>query len=294
LRLVDYLAGHGRALSVPLASVLVRTVAPVGELLRGWRERRRLSQLELANRAEVSTRHLSFVETGRSQPSRQLVLHLSEQLGVPLRERNVLLTAAGYARVYGETDLSAPEMRATRAAIDTLLRGHEPYPAVVVDRVWNLVAANAGVAALLAGVDPVLLTPPVNVFRVSLHPRGLAARVVNLPEVRAHLLARLARQVEATADPQLARLYEEVRGYPPGEPADPGPGPDVVIPVRLRAGPGGGELSFFTTVATFGAPADVTLEELAIELFFPADEQTRRAFTGVGAEAGGRGRGAAR
>ena len=187
---------------------------PVGELLRGWRQRRRLSQLDLALEAEISSRHLSFLETGRSQPSRDMLLHLAERLDVPLRERNVLLTAAGYAPVFAERALTDPALQAARKAVELVLKGHEPFPALAVDRHWTLVAANAAVAPLLAGADPALLAPPVNVLRLSLHPNGLAPRIENLREWRAHLLERLRRQVELTADPVLAALMDELRAYP--------------------------------------------------------------------------------
>src|SRR5215213_6007062 len=207
---------------------------PVGELLREWRERRRRSQLDLALDAEVSTRHLSFVETGRSAPSREMVLRLAEQLDVPLRERNSLLLAAGYAPVYPESGLDAAPMAAVRAAIRQLLTAHEPYPAVVVDRHWTLIDANASVGLFLADVRPDLLAPPANVLRVSLHPEGMAARIVNLGEWRAHLLGRLRRQVALTADPGLGALYDELRAYPCGQPEPevelPGPG-DVIVPL---------------------------------------------------------------
>jgi len=248
---------------------------PVGALMRQWRERRRLSQLDLALAAEISTRHLSFVETGRSTPSRAMVLHLAEQLDVPLRERNGLLLAAGYAPVYAETALDAPPMAAVRAAVRQVLTGHEPYPAVVVDRAWTLVDANAGLALLTEGVAPALLAPPANALRVSLHPHGMAPRIVNLGAWRAHLLGRLRRQVAHTADPALGQLYDELRAYPCDQPAPeveaPGPG-DIVVPLRLRHG--GRDLAFFSTVATFGTPLDVTVAELAIEAFFPADPAT--------------------
>jgi transcriptional regulator with XRE-family HTH domain len=237
-----------------------------------------LSQLDLALEADVSTRHLSFVETGRSQPSREMVLHLAEQLDVPLRERNGLLLAAGYAPVYAETALDAPDapnMAAVRAAVRQVLAGHEPYPAVVVDRNWTIVDANAGIALLTEGVAPELLTPPANALRVSLHPRGMAPRIANLGEWRAHLLGRLRRQVARTADPVLAALYDELRAYPCDQPAPaveaPGSG-DIVVPLRLRHGERA--LSFFSTVATFGTPLDITVAELAIESFFPADAAT--------------------
>src|SRR5215213_10129179 len=187
---------------------------PVGELLRQWRERRRRSQLDLALDAEVSTRHLSFVETGRSAPSREMVLRLAEQLELPLRERNRLLLAAGYAPVYSESSLDADQMTAVRAALRQVLAGHEPYPALVVDRSWNLVEANRSIALFTAGLPPELLAPPTNVLRASLHPDGMARRIVNLGEWRAHLLGRLRRQVAVTGDAALAELYAELRAYP--------------------------------------------------------------------------------
>jgi transcriptional regulator with XRE-family HTH domain len=248
---------------------------PVGELLRQWRERRRLSQLALALDAEISTRHLSFVETGRSLPSREMVLRLAEQLDLPLRERNSLLLAAGYAPIYAESGLDSAPMAAVRAAIRQLLTAHEPYPAVVVDRRWGLVDANASVALFTAGVRPDLLTPPANVLRVSLHPEGMAPRIVNLGEWRAHLLGRLRRQIASTADPGLAALHDELRAYPCDQPEPeielPGPG-DVVIPLRIRHADA--ELAFFHMVATFGTPLDVTVSELMIESFFPANPET--------------------
>jgi transcriptional regulator with XRE-family HTH domain len=248
---------------------------PVGELVRQWRQRRRLSQLDLALEAEISTRHLSFVETGRSRPSRAMVLRLAEQLDLPLRERNHLLTAAGYAPVYAETALDTPALAAVRAAVRQVLTGHEPYPAVVVDRGWNLVDANASLALVTAGIAPDLLAPPANVLRASLHPAGLAPRIANLGEWRAHLLGRLRRQIALTADLELARLYDELRAYPCAQPVPevelPGPG-DIVVPLRLRHD--GRELAFFSIIATFGTPLDVTVAELAIESFFPADPDT--------------------
>ena len=180
------------------AATASRSQSPVGELLRQWRERRRISQLDLSIQADISSRHLSFVETGRSQPSRDMVLHLADNLDVPLRERNHLLLAAGFAPVFGETSLDAPQMAAVRAAIRLVLKAHEPYPAVVIDRAWNLVDANATVALLTAGAAPSLLEPPANVLRLSLHPDGIASRIVNLGEWRAHLLARLRREVAVT------------------------------------------------------------------------------------------------
>ncbi|HEY8527524.1 MAG TPA: helix-turn-helix transcriptional regulator [Acidimicrobiales bacterium] len=247
----------------------------VGELLREWRRRRRLSQLDLAVEAEVSARHLSFVETGRASPSRELVLHLAEHLDVPLRERNRLLLAAGYAPVYAETPLEADAMAPVRAALDRLLAGHEPNPAVVVDQRWDLVAANATAQALMTeGVAPHLLRPPINTARVSLHPEGLAPRIVNLAEYGAHLVTRLQRQAALAGDAALADLSEELRSYPGvGEPAAVPEDVDLLfVPLRLRVD--GGELRFFSTIATFGTALDVTLAELAIEQFFPADEGT--------------------
>ncbi|HYF24618.1 MAG TPA: helix-turn-helix domain-containing protein [Baekduia sp.] len=253
----------------------------VGALLREWRRRRRLSQLDLALEAGVSARHLSFVETGRSRPSAEMVLHLAEHLDVPLRERNGLLLAAGHAPVYGQRGLDEPEMGPVRDALDLILAGHEPYPAVVVDRHWGMVAANRAVALLTAAVAPELLEPPVNVLRASLHPDGMAPHILNLPQWRAHLLERLGRQAVTSGDPALAALHEELAGYPGGG----GPAPEepygaVAVPLRLRAGDD--VWTFISTVTTFGTALDVTLEELAIESFFPADAATaaavRRAF----------------
>jgi transcriptional regulator with XRE-family HTH domain len=258
----------------------------VGGLLRSWRERRRVSQLELSIQADISTRHLSFVETGRSAPSREMVLRLSEVMDVPLRERNHLLLAAGYAPVYTEAPLEGPAMAPVRDAVRRILAGHEPYPAVVVDRGWNLLEANASVAAMLEGVADHLLEPPVNVLRVSLHPEGMARRVANLGEWRAHLLGRLRRQVDQTADPGLTDLLDELRGYPCDQPEPvvemPGAG-DLVVPLRLRRIDGEGELAFLSTVATFGTPLDITVAELVIESFFPADAATAAALGPRGA-----------
>ena len=262
------------------AATASRSQSPVGELLRQWRERRRISQLDLSIQADISSRHLSFVETGRSQPSRDMVLHLADNLDVPLRERNHLLLAAGFAPVFGETSLDAPQMAAVRQAIRLVLKAHEPYPAVVIDRVWNLVDANATVALLTAGAAPSLLEPPANVLRLSLHPDGIAPRIVNLGEWRAHLLARLRREIAVTGDPGLAELYDELRGYPCDQPDVDVPSPgEVVVPLRIRTE--AGELSFFGTVATFGTPLDVTVAELSIESFFPADAQTAEALRSV-------------
>jgi transcriptional regulator with XRE-family HTH domain len=253
----------------------------VGDLLRGWRHRRRLSQLDLAIEAEVSARHLSFVETGRATPSRELLLHLAEHLEVPLRERNGLLLAAGYAPVYRETSLDDDAMTPVRDALGQLLAGHAPYPAVVVDQRWNLVSGNEPANTVLTeGVARHLLRPPVNTLRVSLHPEGLAPRIANLAEYSAHLITRLQRQAAVAGDSELTALVDELRGYPGvGDPsATPDPVELLFVPLRLRAGgTGGGELRFFSTIATFGTALDITLAELAIESFFPADAETAAA-----------------
>jgi len=246
----------------------------IGPLLREWRQRRRLSQLELALDAGVSARHVSFIETGRSRPSADMVAQLADHLDVPLRERNGLLLAAGYAPAYGQRDLAAPEMGPVREAIERVLAGHEPYPALVVDRHWGLVAANGAVALLTSGVAAGLLEPPVNVLRLSLHPDGMAPRIVNLTEWRAHLLDRLHRQAVSTGDPALFALHEELTAYPVQGNAEE---PDleagaVAVPLRVRLGDD--ELAFISTATTFGTAVDVTLSELAIEAFFPADEAT--------------------
>ncbi len=255
---------------------------PIGDLLREWRERRRLSQLALALDAEVSTRHLSFLETGKARPSREMVLRLTERLDVPLRERNTMLLAAGFAPAYPERGLDDPALGVARAAIDRVLAGHEPFPALAIDRYWTLVAANRVVPALLTGVAPDLLQPPINVLRLSLHPDGLAPQIANLPEWRVHLLARLAHQIDVTADPRLAELLAELRGYPGGEETRPADTPlqdsglgGVAVPMRLETSRGA--LSFLSTTMVFGTPVDVTLSELAIESFFPADAPTAEA-----------------
>ncbi len=244
----------------------------VGTLLRDWRRRRRLSQLDLALDAGVSTRHLSFVETGRSRPSPDMLVHLADQLEVPLRERNQLLRAAGYAPRYGARDLDDPEMASVRDALGRVLEGHEPFPAFAIDRSWNLVASNGALGPLLEGVAPELLMPPVNVLRLALHPDGLAPRVANLGEWRGHLLHRLGRELALTADPGLEELRRELLSYP-GPSDEPAPRSDeIMVELRLRSDEG--ELSFFSTVTTFGTAVDVTLAELSIEAFFPADAET--------------------
>jgi transcriptional regulator with XRE-family HTH domain len=252
------------------------TVRPVGDLLREWRQRRRLSQLELSLDAKISTRHLSFLETGRSQPSREMVLRLAERLDVPLRDRNLLLHAAGYASVFPERPLDDPALRIAREAMDQVLAGHEPYPALAVDRHWTLVAANAATGRVIGDVDPALLKPPVNVLRLALHPNGMAPRTANLGEWRAHLLARLGHQIQVSGDPVLIRLLRELRDYPaPDEATHDVDAAAFVVPFKLVTE--AGILSFFSTTTVFGTPVDITLAELAVEAFYPADATTAEA-----------------
>jgi transcriptional regulator with XRE-family HTH domain len=252
---------------------MTTTSPPVGTLLRGWRQRRRLSQLDLSNEAGVSARHLSFVETGRSRPSREMVLHLAESLDVPLRARNELLVAAGFAPLYGRRGLGEPGMDAVRRALDLVLAAYEPFPAVVVDRSWSMVAGNAGVGLLTAGVDPALLEPPVNVLRLSLHPSGMAPRIRNLGQWRAHVLHRLGREARLSGDAGLAALHRELSLLPGGTDSRPPDG--IAVPLRIRAGDD--ELSFLSTVTTFGTAVDLTAAEVSIEAFLPADEHTAEA-----------------
>ncbi len=259
-----------------LAPMHPNATLTVGELLRDWRRRRRLSQLDLACDADVSTRHLSCVECGRAMPSREMVLRLAHRLDVPLRERNRLLTAAGYAPMYAERALDDPALAQARAAVEQVLRGHEPYPALAVDRHWTLVSYNRAVLPLLDGVAPELLVPPLNVLRLSLHPGGLAPRIVNLGQWRAHLLGRLRQQVAVSADPVLAALADELRSYPaPAETSTDVAEPAVVVPFKLATA--SGTLSFITTTTVFGTPVDITLSELALETFYPADAHTAAA-----------------
>ena len=250
--------------------------AAVGDHLREWRLRRRMSQLDLACEAEVSSRHLSFVETGRAQPSREMILRLAERLEVPMRERNVLLVAGGFAPVFPERGLDAPELAAAKAALDILLAGHRPYPAFAVDRHWNIVATNGALPQLYDGIDPALLAAPVNALRLSLHPKGLGPSIVNFAEWHAHVVARLRSQIELTADAGLIALLDEVRGYARLEPGRPRPPPgvamDMIVPFRVRLA--GEVATFFTTTMVFGTPVEVTLSELALESFFPADAST--------------------
>lgn len=253
--------------------------APFGEHLRHWRQHRRLSQQGLALEADISTRHLSYVETGRAQPSREMVLRLAERLSVPLRERNALLVAAGFAPMYQARPLDHPDLAAARQAVELVLQGHEPNPALAVDRHWNLVAANAIVPLLLEGVAPHLLAPPANVLRLNLHPEGLGPRLANAGEWRAHLLHRLQQQIAATADSQLQALHDEIAAYPceGGDDASHGaaPGSHIAVPFELHTALG--KLSFISTITIFGTPVDVTLQELAVESFFPADAATKTA-----------------
>jgi len=249
---------------------------PVGHLLRDWRKRRHLSQLDLACEAEISSRHLSFLETGRSVPSREMVLRLANRLEVPLRDRNTLLIAAGYAPVFRERPLGDPTLQAASRVVDLLLTGHEPYPALAIDRHWTMLAANRMVKMMLTGVEPSLLEAPVNVLRLTLHPDGLAPRIANLAEWRLHLLARLRRQIDVSSDPILAELFDELSGYPVSEDKkSTTPETDfagVAVPFQLATE--GGILSFLSTTTVFGTPVDITLSELALESFFPADALT--------------------
>jgi transcriptional regulator with XRE-family HTH domain len=246
--------------------------AHVGDHLREWRQRRHLSQLDLAGEAEISARHLSFVETGRAAPSRDMVLRLAERLDVPLRERNVLLVAAGFAPAFPQRALDDPALKSAQRAIDLVLKAHEPNPALAVDRHWNLVSANRMVLPLLEGIAPRLLGQPFNVLRLSFHPEALAARTVNLGEWCAHLLERLHRQCEATADPELIKLYHELKTYPVPARSAPLGADTVAIPFKMRLD--GETLSFISTTMIFGTPVDITLSEIAVETFFPADDVT--------------------
>jgi transcriptional regulator with XRE-family HTH domain len=256
--------------------------AHIGDHLREWRQRRHLSQLDLAGDAEISARHLSFVETGRAAPSRDMVLRLAERLEVPLRERNVLLVAAGFAPAFPQRSLDDPALKSARAAIDLVLKAHEPNPALAVDRHWNMVSANRMVTPLLEGIAPDMLAPPLNVMRLSFHPKGLAPCTVNLAEWCGHLLERLHRQCEAAADAHLVRLYDELKSYPIPARAGPLAADNVAIPFKMRFG--GEILSFISTTMIFGTPMDITLSELALETFFPADDLTAERMRTVAAD----------
>lgn len=252
-----------------------KTAEGVGARLRAWRQRRRLSQLDLALEAEISTRHLSFVETGRATPSREMVLRLTERLDVPLRDRNALLLAAGFAPVFPERDFADPGLSDLRRTVQAVLDAHMPHPALAIDRGWTLLASNAGVAPLLVGAADHLLAGPVNVLRLSLHPEGLAPRIANLAEWRGHVLSRLRRQMGESGDAALSDLIQELAAYPGGERharADEG----LIAPL-LRLKTEAGELAFLSATMTFGSPLDVLVSELAIEVFLPADEATARA-----------------
>jgi transcriptional regulator with XRE-family HTH domain len=260
---------------------------PFGAHLRHWRTHRRLSQLDLAQEAEVSTRHLSYVETGRAAPSREMVLRLAERLEVPLRERNALLVAAGFAPMYRQRSLDDPAMAAARRAVDLVLKGHEPFPALAVDRHWNLVAHNALVPLLMEGASPELLKPPINVLRLSLHPDGVAPRIANLAQWRLHLLERLQQQIAATGDVVLQSLHDELEAYPAPAVSHDAPIIDTAlsaVAVPFQVVMPSGVLSFISTITIFGTPVDVTLQELAVESFFPADEQTAAALMALAAQ----------
>lgn len=276
-----------------MTTAMTRTVDDVnaGSLLRGWRKLRGITQLELALRADSSARHISFIETGRSTPSRSMVLHLADHLDIPVRDRNALLVAAGYAPSYPETALTAPAMTTLRAGLDQLLAAYEPFPALVMDGMYDVVAANKGVRLLLDGVAGHLLRPPMNAMRLTLHPQGLAPRIRNLGEWRGHLLERMERQAALRSSEALRGLYEEVASYP--APADDPPaGPDehrdgrgpaahpYALPLRIEAG--GRVLSFISTATTFNTPMDVTVAELAVETFLPADTETAAALQEAG------------
>lgn len=276
---VRRVAAYHRAMTLqiqPQAGPHTASPVPFGHHLRSWRQRRRLSQLDLAQKADVSTRHLSFVETGRAEPSREMVLRLAERLQIPLRERNTLLIAAGYAPMYRERPLDHPALASARAAVELLLKGHEPYPALALDRYYNVVTANRAVALFLHGLPDALLRPPMNVLRICLHPQGLAPRIENLHQWRTHLLERLRQQITATADPQLQALLDECAAYPAQELSDAphlaGEHLGVLMPFRLRTRHG--VLSFISTLTIFGSAHDVTLQELMIESSFPADALT--------------------
>ena len=270
----------------PASRVSSSTPSPFGERLRHWRQHRRLSQLDLAHVADVSTRHLSYVETGRASPSRDMVLRLLDRLDIPLRERNALLEAAGYAPMYRERSLDAPDMASARAAVQRILACHEPWPALAMDRHWNLVMANRVVPMLMAGAAPVLLQPPVNVLRLSLHPDGLAPRIANLRQWREHLFERLRQQIHATGDDTLAALLAELKGYPESFGAEPltlpGEHHGVLMPFEFRTPAGG--LRLISTTTVFGSPVDITLQELALETFFPADEASANLLRQLAAE----------
>ena len=289
---VDYLRGNKVITSQVIASrkswrypsvmttMIQSSTRSPGELVRKWRQHRRYSQLALAYDAEISPKHLSFVESGRAQPSRDMLMHLAERLDMPLRERNALLLSAGFAPAFKERPIEHQDLASIRQAIELVLAGHEPFPALAIDRHWTLVVANKGVAPLLTGVAAALLQPPVNVLRLSLHPEGLAPRIANLAQWRAHLFARLRQQIDLSADPTLVDLLKELRGYSTpvsseGRWTKEEEGLEVIVPFRLMTEQG--TLSFISTTMVFGTPIDITSSELAIESFFPADAATAAA-----------------
>jgi transcriptional regulator with XRE-family HTH domain len=260
--------------------------AGFGEHLRAWRRRRRLSQLDLAAEADISTRHLSYVETGRANPSREMVLRLTARLEVPLRERNAFLVAAGYAPMYRETRLDEPAMAAAKQTVELILKSHEPFPALAIDRHWNLVAANRMLPHLFADVDASLLQAPMNVLRLSLNPQGLAPKIVNLGQWRAHLFERLSHQIAASAEPALISLLADLRKLPApdGEQEETLQGEHMGIAVPLKFRSPFGVLSFIGTTTIFGSPLDITLQEIALETFFPSDDFTMQALQKLAAK----------
>jgi transcriptional regulator with XRE-family HTH domain len=266
---------------------LLEGAPSAGALLREWRQRRNLSQLELALRSAISARHLSFIETGRAHPSREMILHLAERLEVPLRDRNRLLLAAGFAPVFGERSLAERDMAPVREALERFLAAHEPYPAVVVDRHWNVVAFNRGVAYVNHNVAPELRTPPANALRIALHPDGLAPQISNLTDWSGFLLARLRREIEATGDPELQALYEELVAYPgvaaQEDRADVPTADEIMLKHELRLDDT--DLALFCTFTTFGTARDLTLAELSIVAFYPANPQTAEALSAAVSEA---------
>ncbi|MCU0237885.1 MAG: helix-turn-helix transcriptional regulator [Pyrinomonadaceae bacterium] len=262
---------------------MIETQTTVGNLLKLWRERRRKSQLELALDAEISTRHLSFVETGRAKPSREMILLLAENLEIPLRERNKILITGGYAPIFSEKTLDDVSLSAVRTAIDLILQGHEPFPALAVDRYWNMVAANKVVPILLDEVSPKLLENPINVLRLSLHPEGLAPKIVNFTEWRNHILKRLRKQADDSADEELEKLFDELSSYKFNgkiNEKESNSHHEIIVPLQIQSK--FGVLSFISTVTVFGTPIDVTVSEIALETFFPADEKTREIFNSLG------------
>ena len=255
---------------------MTNATRPVGDLIREWRQRRRLSQFDLACDADISTKHLSFLETGRAAPSQDMLLHLADRLAIPLRDRNVMLSAAGFGPSYQERGMTDPDFRPARACIDQVLRLHEPNPALAIDRHWMMLAANAPITRLMRGIDPILLKPPVNIVRIALHPAGLAPRIINLVEWRRHMIGRISQQIEINGDPTLLDLLEEVRDYPlpPGPAGRERPRDHEIVAVPFRLATVHGAVSFLNTTTVFATPLDITLSELMIESFFPADQAT--------------------